>query len=257
MSDSNIEVVEQKFKEAKKLYAEKKFFTSSDILLDILSTMPDFKKAKKFYKKIENKMRKRGNDLNFAKTSYSKAYLFYFSGEYQQAKNELIKYINLSSNVQEAEFYISKIEIFLNSPNNISKQNNFKTNIQKLFEDGVDKFNDNNFIDCVKVMERIEKLTGEKRSAEYVEIRGNAKEYIAKSVEELKRLNSRDISDNYGDGALSKEKREEADKNYTQGISLYSQGKYYEAQRALELALRLNPDHKKAEIALKKIKNTL
>lgn len=39
-------------------------------------------------------------------------------------------------------------------------------------------------------------------------------------------------------------------------LVLYAQGKHYEAERAWELALRLNPNHQKAIIALEKIKNS-
>ena len=45
-----------------------------------------------------------------------------------------------------------------------------------------------------------------------------------------------------------------ADDKYNEGLILYAKGKYFEAERMFELTLRLNPNHKKAQIALKHIK---
>jgi hypothetical protein len=45
-----------------------------------------------------------------------------------------------------------------------------------------------------------------------------------------------------------------ADKKYIEGLVLYSQGKYYEAERLWELTLRLNCQHQKAKVALHKLK---
>ena len=39
-----------------------------------------------------------------------------------------------------------------------------------------------------------------------------------------------------------------------EGLILYAKGKYFEAEKMFELTLRLNPNHKKAQTALKRIK---
>jgi tetratricopeptide (TPR) repeat protein len=48
-----------------------------------------------------------------------------------------------------------------------------------------------------------------------------------------------------------------ANKQYNEGLVMYAQGKYYDAERLWELSLRLNPNHKKARIALHKLRNLL
>ena len=47
----------------------------------------------------------------------------------------------------------------------------------------------------------------------------------------------------------------EADKKYNEGLMLYAQGKYLEAERTWELVLRLNPNHQKAKIALSRLRS--
>ena len=39
-----------------------------------------------------------------------------------------------------------------------------------------------------------------------------------------------------------------------EGLILYAKGKYCEAEKMFELTLRLKPNHKKAKITLKRIK---
>lgn len=46
-----------------------------------------------------------------------------------------------------------------------------------------------------------------------------------------------------------------ADIKYREGLSLYANGKYTEAERMWELTLRLNPKHTRAVNALNRLRN--
>ncbi|MDD3730358.1 MAG: hypothetical protein PHI20_04915, partial [Endomicrobiaceae bacterium] len=46
-----------------------------------------------------------------------------------------------------------------------------------------------------------------------------------------------------------------ADIKYREGLALYANGKYFEAERMWELTLRLNPNHIRAINALNRLRN--
>jgi tetratricopeptide (TPR) repeat protein len=131
-----------------------------------------------------------------------------------------------------------------------------------LLEKGVEEFKAKNWIKCIKAMEKLQKFVKENNFSKSIEYYSKAKDYIDKSINELAKL----IKDDKKEQALqaaasaSEEKREideeGADKKYNEGLILYAQGRYFEAERAWELTLRLNPDHKKAKIALSKIRQS-
>ena len=115
----------------------------------------------------------------------------------------------------------------------------------------------------VKSIKQMEKVQTFIKESKYTNIAFNyyslAKEYIDKSVKELSKIFKKNEEED-----KNKEKVEEqeekiidekiADDKYNEGLILYAKGKYFEAERMFELTLRLNPNHKKAQIALKHIK---
>jgi tetratricopeptide (TPR) repeat protein len=106
-------------------------------------------------------------------------------------------------------------------------------------------------------MEKLESFVSINKFSKTLEYYNKAKEYIDKSVSELLKSVSRSKDETVKSKGLE-EKNEDgemiADKKYTEGLILYAQGKYYEAERAWELTLRLNPRHQKAKVALRKLK---
>jgi tetratricopeptide (TPR) repeat protein len=101
-------------------------------------------------------------------------------------------------------------------------------------------------------MESLEKFAAENNFSKTVEYHDKAKEYINKAVAEL--------SKNIGRSKSSKEityEKSEYDEFAANDKYMECLGKYYEAERSWELALRLSPNHKKSKIALRKLKSFL
>jgi len=87
----------------------------------------------------------------------------------------------------------------------------------------------------------------------------SAKEYIDKSVKEITKSlkntakrEQKNIQEPQEENILIDEKL--ADEKYKEGLILYAKGKYFEAEKMFELALRLNPNHQRAINALKHLK---
>ncbi|MDR3253376.1 MAG: tetratricopeptide repeat protein [Endomicrobium sp.] len=129
-----------------------------------------------------------------------------------------------------------------------------------MLADGIEKYNFREWVLCIKRMEELENFASENKFPKAVKYYAKAKEYIGKAISEL----SKSVSYKKDAGIQSEGLQEKleyneitADREYTEGLILYAQGKYYEAERAWELTLRLNPNHQKARIALGKIKNSV
>ena len=113
------------------------------------------------------------------------------------------------------------------------------------------------WVECIKQMEKVQEFI---KKSKYANIAFNyyslTKEYINKSVKELSKIFKKNTNEK-----IEEEKHQEkiideklADDKYNEGLILYAKGKYFEAERMFELTLRLNPNHKKAQTALKRIK---
>ncbi|GHT49169.1 hypothetical protein AGMMS49936_11810 [Endomicrobiia bacterium] len=99
-------------------------------------------------------------------------------------------------------------------------------------------------------MEKLKQFTIKNNFSKTLEYYGKAKEYISKSVAELTKTMSKNKITEQGKAEYDGQEKVEYDE-------IAADKKYYEAERSWEFALRLNPDHKKAKVALKKLKENM
>jgi tetratricopeptide (TPR) repeat protein len=238
------------------LYSKKEYLRASDILSDIIISYPNFESPKHFYNGIKNMMIEtveQNDKLDFDRILYAMGYVNYYKANYKDALSDWKKYISFKGENDEIREYIKKIDSELKLKELVNREQKLKIQSNVLFEDGIKKYKEGKWIACIKKMETLEKFVTRNNFSQTIDYYDKAKSYINKSVAEL--LKNIDYFENKVD-IKEKFERDEgvANEKYTEGLVLYAQGKYYEAERLWELALRLNPNHKKAKVALGKVK---
>ncbi|MDR3125102.1 MAG: hypothetical protein LBU10_04450 [Endomicrobium sp.] len=254
---SSMKIAQEEFKKAKELYNKKEYLKATDKLSKVIVSYPNFESSNHFYNDIIRLMDDNANDknLNFAEKYYAKAYIEYYDANYKEALNEWTKYIAFTGGKAEVFEYKDKIDNILKLKEMEDREKEVTVKVQKLFQEGIELYSLKKWIHCIKKMESVEKFISNNNFSKSVEFYNKAKEYINKCVIELS--NDALLVDSNDKDSLTEEvKYDEAtsDEKYREGLVLYAQGKYYQASRMWELSLRLNPNHKKAKIALHRIK---
>jgi tetratricopeptide (TPR) repeat protein len=252
----NTNQAEKIFKKAKNLYSKKEYLRASDLLASIVTLYPSFESPKHFYENIRNMMKKTAqqeNNLDFDQIIYARGYVNYYNAKYKEALSDWKKYLNFKGENEEVREYSEKIDSEIKVEE--LKKREFELDLRsvELYEEGIKEYNKRRWISCIKKMERLKEFLTKNNFSKTVEYYDKAKECINKSVYEL----SKDIKSAVNNKAPEKVDYDESASNeqYNEGLVMYAQGKYYDAERLWELALRLNPNHKKAKIALSKLKN--
>ncbi|GHT63138.1 hypothetical protein AGMMS49531_11420 [Endomicrobiia bacterium] len=247
------------------LYDNKEYLRATDVLSCITLLYPKYEPSKHFYKEIAKMMSKTANnrdEVDFGKITYARAYVAYYNADYKKALNEWEKYINFIGETEEINEYRKKTDMTLKFEGLEKKEAELNTQSEKMLKTGIQRYNSGQWMECVKIMEKLKQFTIKNNFSKTLEYYGKAKKYISKSVAELSKTMSKNkITEQEKAEYDGQEKIEydeiAADKKYTDGLVLYTQGKYYEAERSWEFALRLNPNHKKAKVALKKLKENM
>lgn len=260
----NFKDAEEKFKEAKRLYNKKEYLRATDMLSAIVMSCPDYESPRNLYEEIVKMMRETAynrDELDFGKLTYAKAYVAYYDANYREALNEWKKNIDFAGGTEEIKDYSKKIDTILKLEKLEEREKKLDAQAGKMLKEGIEKYDLKKWVQCIKEMEELEKFVSSNNFSKTLEYCGKAREYIGKSVAELsKSLSVKNKTVVQSEG--QKEEKVEydeasAEKKYAEGLVLYAQGKYYEAERAWELTLRFNPRHNKAKVALHKLKDSM
>jgi hypothetical protein len=255
---ASIKIAKKEFKQAKELYTNKEYLKATDKLSKIIVSYPNFESPHHFYNEIIKLMRNSVADqnLSFADKYYAKAYIEYYNMNYKKALEEWSKYIAFAGSKAEVLEYKNKIDTILKLQKLEEREKKLTFKAQQLLKEGIESYNLKQWIYCIRKMEFLERFVSKNSFSKSVEFYDKAKEYINKCAFEL--LNNMLLANiNTSDkNSLERDVKYDelsADEKYREGLVLYAQGKYYQASRMWELSLRLNPNHKKAKIALSRI----
>lgn len=255
---------EKRFKEAKKCYDKKEYLRASDMLSEIVVSYPSFESPVHFYTKINEDMQKNAlsdNELDFSKLTYARGFRAYYNADYKSALNEWNKYVHFTGGNDEIAEYMSKIDSVLKLEQLKKREAELNAKAYEILQSAIASFDSGKWILCIKTMERLQKLVTGSVFSKSVEYYSKAKEYINLSVIELSKTIKSETGAPGGEPQAKEEKQRDideagADKKYNEGLILYAQGRYFEAERAWELTLRLNPGHKKAKIAIDRLRKS-
>ncbi|MDR1940824.1 MAG: hypothetical protein LBQ47_00655 [Endomicrobium sp.] len=255
----SLKEAEAKFQAAKKLYNRGQYLRATDMLSVIVVSYPDFESPLHFYNAIRKDMRQTASseeELNFGKLTYAKGYCAYYNIDYKEALSEWNKYIHFAGETDEINEYIDKINGAMKLEALKKREEELDKKASELLRSGIEKFNLKAWIKCIKIMEKLQTFVKENNFSKTIEYHEKAKEYIDKSVAELTKLIEEQKPQREPAAAAEQPEIDEAgaDKKYNEGLILYAQGRYFEAERAWELTLRLNPQHQKAQVALSKLR---
>ena len=251
---------EELFKKAKAFYSKNQYLYSTDILQKIIVKYPSYDLANIYYNKIKNLMKRKIKskyDNSFLDYSYWAGYKSYYEENYDKCQKEWERYLQFNSKNEEIKLYYNKVNKIVNDLIEEKNKKDFKFEVERMLKKGTMLYKNKQWVECIKQMEKVQEFI---KKSKYANIAFNyyslTKEYINKSVKELSKI----FKEN-SNKEIQKEKHQEkiideklADDKYNEGLILYAKGKYFEAEKMFELTLRLNPNHKKAQTALKRIK---
>ena len=250
---------EKLFNEAKEYYNKKQYLYSTDILQKIIINYPSYDSPKFYYNKIKKLMTKHSKskyDSNFSDYAYWSGYKNYYEGNYNQCLTEWTKYLQFNNKNTEIKQYYDKVNKIITDSIEEKNKKDFEFEANTMLRNGIMLYKNKQWIKCIKQMEKLQTFI---KNSKYVNLSFNyyslAKDYIDKSVKELSKLleanKDKEQAEEKQEGATDKEL---AEFKYNEGLLLYAKGKYFEAEKMFELTLRLDPTHKKAINALKRIK---
>ncbi|MFA5780181.1 MAG: hypothetical protein WC947_08580 [Elusimicrobiota bacterium] len=249
------------FKSAKNAHDKKRFLKATDKFKEIILQYPDYDLARKYYEKISSDMNATAKELqttDLEGLSYANGYVSYYDQKLTDAVNEWEKVLHINPNRDELNEYILKVNNYLKDTEKLAKEKETEERIKQLFAEGVYSFDNKNWIPCIKKMENVQNICRTDPFPRSLEWYNKAREYIVKTIEELSKVTPKPIA------PVLVEKPEEveidiagANKKYTEGLILYVQGKLFDAVKVWEIAIRLNPNHEKAQRALEKAKKEL
>ncbi|MCL2145067.1 MAG: autotransporter outer membrane beta-barrel domain-containing protein, partial [Endomicrobia bacterium] len=261
------EDAEKQYNKAQKLYNKGEYLRATDMLSEMIVTNPGFEPPKRLHTKIQDEMNKTAasrEEADFSKVAYAKGYCAYYETEYNTAIKEWGKYIEFAGVNNEISEYMKKVNNMINLKKLIEREAEIDAKAEEMLNAGIEKYNASKWVACIKDMEALQKFVTENKFSRTEEYYNKAKEYITLSANELAKAMKTEKK------ATSKPKEPEpqaveekqpeideaeADKKYNEGLVLYAQGKYLEAERTWELTLRLNPNHQKAKTALSKMRS--
>jgi tetratricopeptide (TPR) repeat protein len=255
-------IVDPLFNQALKNYKNDCYLLAADEFRDIMLNYQQYGNAGHYYQIITDKMNDDSKftlDADFEKVSYAKGYVDYRGQKYNDAENEWEKVLQMNPNRDELTQYDSKVKEYLKNIERIKKEKEIEARVSALFDEGKANFDSGKWIACIKTMEKAQAICKNEPFTSSFEWNTKAQGCIDNSIIELSKI---------AFAKPAKKAKEEkqiepeidalgADKKYNEGLVLYAQGKIEDAIRMWEIAVRLNPGHAKAGIAIEKAKEEL
>ena len=251
------------FKEGQHFYSKKQYLYATEIFKKLIVEYPNYEAPLFYYNKINKTMKENSAsmlDTDFDKYTYASGYINYYKGNFNLCAKDWMKYLQFDSNNVEIKEYYKKIKDILDSSELEERKKEFNLKVTNLLNEGDVYFNKKQWVSCIKIMEKVQSLVKDSKYSDSFDYYAQAKEYINKSVKELSKtikkennLKNNNEQQNINTDFVEIDETTSMEK-YKEGLILYAKGKYLEAERIWELALRLNPNNKKAQNALKHIK---
>ena len=253
---------QEMFDKAKKYYYKKQYLYATELLQKIIIDYPDYDSPNFYYNKIKNLMKEKSFssfESDFEEYAYSSGYINYYENNYRQCLKEWTKYLQFDNKNEEIQHYYDKVKEIVNNSIEEEKKKNFEFEANEMLKKGTMLFKNKQWVACIKQMEKLQafvKMSKYSNSFNYYSL---AKEYINNSVIELTKTIKRQNIEEEKNADKETESvviidEKLANEKYREGLIMYAKGKYYEAERIFELTLRLNPNHVRAQKALKHLR---
>lgn len=254
---------EKMFNKAKRFYSNRQYLYATDILQELIVKYPNHESSVFFYKKIKKKMNDDSLSMlvsDFHAYTYASGYINYYQGNYYQCAKEWMKYLQFDRENKEISERLKQVNDILTDESLKQQKSAFEKEANNMLYSGIEEFNDKKWVTCIKQMEKLQIFVQSSKFTTSFNFYETAKNYIDKSVYQLmlsvKKTNLEEKKENAGAEIDMQEIDEKtADIKYRQGLALYADGKYFEAERMWELTLRLNPNHIRAINALNRLRN--
>ncbi len=227
MTEEEKELIKMKMNLARKYIDEKKYGKAIKTLREVLDINPDHEEAEDLIAKIKDKVKDEVERL------YKEALKAFNKKDYYTARQKCEEALALDPEydpVIELKMDIDKI--LKEEELTRKKEEEKKLEAEALFEQGLEYYKNENYLEAIKSFEKSYKLVKSKKTKEYLD---KAK----KKWEEAK--------------LLTKYKKE-AEAHLKLGISLYKKKKIVEALKELEKAVNLDPQNQRANFYLSKVK---
>ncbi|MDO9513468.1 MAG: tetratricopeptide repeat protein [Elusimicrobiota bacterium] len=248
---------------AVKNYKKKNYIRASDNLRQIMNVSGGYKDTEKYFNQIESKMYKNstmGASTDAETLSYAQGYIDWWSQQIQGAANEWEKCMALNPRNKEVKEYHGKAKEILEMASRKEYQAEIEAKLKAVFEQGENLCGKKEYVDAIKKYENVISISEETPISTSLKWSADARLRIEYALGRLKELTAKARKT---EEKQVEEKKPEvidvksAQRHYTSGLVAYAQGRLREAIREWELALRLNPGHEKARLALQKAKKEL
>lgn len=250
------------FKSAKRDFKKKRYIKATEKFERLMLQYPDYEIAREYYQKIVNNMNitAESRDLSdLEELSYARGYLYYRGNKLYEAINEWEKVLQLNPKREEIKQYKLEVESYLKDQARRKKEKEIEDKVKNIYNNGTAYFKQRKWVSSIKAMEEVQSICRAETFLGSLDWHNKAAKYIEKAVEELSRLVKPKPRRRKPRVEPEPEPEPEveidvkgAQQKYNEGLILFAQGKISDAIRLWRIALRLNPNHKKAGKAIQR-----
>lgn len=248
------------FKEAKKDYTKKHYLRATDTFREILLKYPENANVKELYTNIVTEMNDTAKSYmsdDPENLSYAKGYVSYYGRDLAEALNEWEKVLQINPERTELLAYRTNVKKYLDDEKKRKKERDAESFAEKTFEIGLSFFNSGNWVQCIRIMEKVQEICRGEAFPRALECIEKSRKYIDLSVKELARSVNNERSASADAKVAVEIDVEGAERKYNEGLIMYAQGKIPDAVNLWEISVRLDPGNDKARKALKKAREEL
>jgi tetratricopeptide (TPR) repeat protein len=252
-------VVRPLFRAARRDYRKKRYLSAADQFRDIMLRYPEYESARLYYRRITDEMvavTSMTHLSDFESLAYARGYMAYRTQNFGDALNEWEKVLQIDPDRDEVSGYGARVRKYLKDEAARENEMKARDNVRRAFDEAMAEYADRRLVAAIKKLEKVQAMCRDGAFPESLEWFKRAQEHIESAVHELARTIPGPGRKQAPEPVPLPAEIDErgAERKYTEGLILYARGKYTEASKAWEIALRLNPGHEKARTALLRAK---
>lgn len=252
--------INKQYNQAIKNYNKGYYLWATEKFNDVLKINSEYKNVKKYLKDIKDKMNLIAHQDSLSdakKLYYAKGYVFFQNKNFDETVNFWERIMEIDPGHKEVKEYYGNLKEYLRDIADKERLEKLIAELKKSYQRGEVKYSQKEYVDAINNWEIVVNKSRDEKDSRMVQLNQLAKTGISNALEMLRMISTAKPAKPDA-AALPVEERVvdkvKAEEYYKQGLINYAQGRISDASRNWELALRYDPENKKIQKAVEKVK---
>ncbi|MFA5780586.1 MAG: hypothetical protein WC947_10695 [Elusimicrobiota bacterium] len=252
--------IKKQYRLAIKNYNKGYYLWASEQLNGIIEINPDYENVKKYVQEIKDRMNETAQKDSLPdaeKLYYAKGYVFYQNKNLTDAMNFWERIMAIDPSHKEVKEYYGNVKDYLRNLAETERVEKLIAELKEIYKKGETKYTRKEYVDAINNWEVVVNKSRNEKDSQLAQLNLQASNGIGNALEMLRKISAvkpppPDVpAVTVEETVVDKKKAEEY---YKQGLINYAQGRIGDASRNWELALRYDPENKKIQKAIEKVK---